>query len=111
MVGGALTYYSGDVNQTLPRDSQDHTHWYMLTGYTEWHGRHLFLDTQGTVSYGNFDGTRTMDIGSQARAALGKRAEEMIAAGADLGATFNYGALRVDPHFSLDGHHGARRLY
>jgi Autotransporter beta-domain len=75
----------------------------LLTGYTEWHGRHLFLDTQGSVSYGNFDGTRTMDIGSQARSASGKRAEEMVALGANLGASFNYRALEISPHFSLDG--------
>ncbi len=46
--GGALSIYRGDVSETLPRDSLTHEHWYMLTGYTDWRGKHVFLDTTGT---------------------------------------------------------------
>ena len=28
----------------------------MLTGYTDWRGKHVFLDTTGSVAYGSFDG-------------------------------------------------------
>ncbi len=44
--GGAFTFYTGDVAQDLPRDTRTNTQWYMLTGYTDWHGKHVFLDTR-----------------------------------------------------------------
>ena len=47
--GGALSFYSGDVSETLPRNSLTHEQWYMLTGYTDWRGKHVFLDTTGSA--------------------------------------------------------------
>ena len=47
--GGAFSFYSGDVSETLPRNSLTHEQWYMLTGYTDWRGKHVFLDTTGSV--------------------------------------------------------------
>ena len=44
--GGAFTFYTGDVTQQLPRATRTNTQWYMLTGYTDWRGKHVFLDTQ-----------------------------------------------------------------
>jgi hypothetical protein len=101
--GGAFTFYSGDVTQTLPRDTKTQTTWYMLSGYTSWKGRHLFLDTQLSAAYGNFNGTRDLTIGSTVRTATGKRAGLMGALGANMGATFNAGPLQIAPHLSLDG--------
>ena len=66
--GGAFTFYSGDITQTLPRDTKTHSQWYMLTGYTEWKGRHLFLDTQASAAYGNLDGTRDRSSWAASRA-------------------------------------------
>ncbi len=101
--GGALTFYSGDVTQSLPRDTKTHTSWYMLTGYSSWKGNHLFLDTQLSAAYGDFDGTRTLTVGSTVRDASGKRAGLMGALGGNMGAIFNAGALQITPHLSLDG--------
>ncbi len=101
--GAAFTFYSGDVVQTLPRDSKTHTQWYMLSGYTDWQGNHLFLDTQISAAYGSFKGVRDLTVGSQLREALGKRAALMGAIGANLGANFRSGSLTIAPHFSLDG--------
>ena len=101
--GGAFTFYSGDVTQSLPRDSKTHTAWYMLTGYTSWEGNHLFLDTQLSAAYGDFDGARTLTVGSSVRDATGKRAGLMGAMGANMGVIFKAGALQITPHFSLDG--------
>jgi len=100
--GGAFTFYSGDVTQSLPRDTKTHTAWYMLTGYTSWKGNHLFLDTQLSAAYGDFDGTRTLTVGSSERDATGKRAGLMGAMGGNMGAIFKAGALQITPHFSLD---------
>ena len=100
--GGAFTFYSGDVTQTLPRDTKTQTTWYMLSGYTSWKGRHLFVDTQLSAAYGNFNGTRDLTVGSSVREASGKRAALMGALGANMGATFNAGPLQIAPHFSLD---------
>ena len=101
--GGALSVYSGDVSETLPRSSLTHEFWYMLTGYTDWRGKHIFLDTTGSVAYGTLDGNRTLFIGNQARDAQGKRASLMGALGATSGVFFNWGPLNVTPHLALDG--------
>jgi hypothetical protein len=101
--GGALSVYSGDVSETLPRDSLTHEFWYMLTGYTDWRGKHVFLDTTGTVGYGSLDGNRDLIIGNQARDAQGKRAALMGALGATTGAFFNFVGVQITPHIALDG--------
>jgi len=101
--GGAFTFYSGDVIQTLPHDSKTHTQWYMLTGYTSWKGKHLFLDTQLSASYGNLNGTRDVNVSGSTREANGKRASLMGAGGANMGAIFGSDRFQITPHFSLDG--------
>lgn len=101
--GGALSVYSGDVSETLPRSSLTHEFWYMLTGYSDWRGKHIFLDTTGTVGYGSLDGHRTLVVGNQSRDALGKRASLMGSLGATTGAFFNFGFVNVVPHIALDG--------
>lgn len=101
--GGAFSFYSGDVIQTLPRASKTHTQWYMFTGYTDWKGKHLFLDTQLSAAYGNLNGTRDLIVGGSAREATGKRAALMGAAGANMGVMFGSDRLQIVPHVSLDG--------
>ena len=107
--GGALTFYASDVIETLPRKSQTNLQWYMLTGYTDWRGNHVFLDTKLDVGYGNLDGKRSLVIGDQDRVAEGKRASLLGALGGTTGLFFNYGGFDVIPHISLDGHVAARR--
>ncbi|HEX4105741.1 MAG TPA: autotransporter outer membrane beta-barrel domain-containing protein [Rhizomicrobium sp.] len=101
--GGALSIYSGDVSETLPRASITHEFWYMLTGYTDWRGKHIFLDTTGSVGYGSLDGNRDLIVGNQARDAEGKRAALMGSLGATTGAFFNLGFMEITPHLGLDG--------
>jgi len=101
--GGALSVYSGDVSETLPRASLTHEFWYMLTGYTDWRGKHVFLDTTGTVGYGSLDGNRDLIVGNQARDAQGKRASLMGALGATTGVFYNFGFMSIVPHIALDG--------
>ncbi len=101
--GGALTFYSSDINQTLPRASQTRLNWYMLTGYTNWRGNRAFLDTKLDIGYGNLKGTRQLLIGNQLRVAQGKRASLLGAIGATTGVTLKYNGFDIIPHFSLDG--------
>ena len=101
--GGALTYYSGDVSETLPRSSITHEQWYMLTGYTDWRGKHVFFDTTANLGYASLDGNRTMTIGDQSRDAMGKRAGLALSGGVNTGAIFKTGLLEITPHVSLDG--------
>ena len=100
--GGAFTFYSGDISQTLPRNTKTQTQWYMLSGYTHWQGRRLFLDTQGSFAYGDFVGTRDLAVGSALRRAEGKRAALMLALGGKMGAAFGNG-FKFTPHLSVDG--------
>ncbi|HEX4027465.1 MAG TPA: autotransporter outer membrane beta-barrel domain-containing protein [Rhizomicrobium sp.] len=101
--GGAFTFYTGDVTQDQPRDTRTNTQWYMLTGYTDWHGKHAFLDTQLSAAYGDFDETRFMDVGGLVREATSQRPGAMLALGANTGVTLHYSGIEVDPHVSLDG--------
>ena len=102
--GGAFTFYSGDADQLLPRATRTQTEWYMLTGYTDWKGRHVFLDTQVSAAYGNFTGLRSIQAGSITRTASSKRPGAMLALGANLGViTHVLGGVEIDPHVSLDG--------
>ncbi len=101
--GGALSFYSGDVSETLPRNSLTHEEWYMLSGYSDWRGKHVFLDTTGSVGYGTLDGNRTLVIGDQSRDAVGKRAGLLGALGATGGVFLKYGFLNIMPHVAVDG--------
>jgi hypothetical protein len=101
--GGAFTFYSGDVTQELPRATRTNTQWYMLSGYTQWSGKHAFLDTQVSAAYGDFDQTRTLSVGSVFRTATSRRPGAMLALGANTGVMLKYGGIEVDPHVSLDG--------
>jgi hypothetical protein len=101
--GGAFTFYSGDVVQTLPRATRTNTQWYMLTGYTDWKGKHLFFDTQLSAAYGAFDETRLLSVGGLQRVANSKRPGAMVALGANTGMMLHYSGIEIDPHVSLDG--------
>jgi hypothetical protein len=101
--GGAFTFYSGDVTQSLPRNTQTHTQWYMLTGYSQWKGRRLFVDTQMSFAYGDFVGKRDLVVGSSGREAQGKRAVLMGALGGKMGAIFGSRSLQFLPQLTLDG--------
>lgn len=102
--GGAFTFYSGDVDQLLPRATRTQTEWYMLTGYTDWRGKHVFLDTQLSAAYGNFTETRSIAVGNITRDALSKRPGVMLAGGVNMGLiTHVLGGIEIDPHVSLDG--------
>jgi hypothetical protein len=101
--GGAFTFYTGDVTQQLPRATRTNTQWYMLSGYTDWKGKHVFLDTQLSAAYGAFDEVRSLDVGGIFRAATSKRSGAMVALGANTGVMLHYAGIEVDPHVSLDG--------
>ncbi len=101
--GAALTFYSSDVIETLPRASTTNLQWYVLTGYTDWRGNHVFFDTKLDVGYGNLDGHRSLIIGDQNRVAEGKRASLLGSVGGTTGLFFNVAGLQLDPHVSLDG--------
>jgi uncharacterized protein with beta-barrel porin domain len=75
----------------------------MLSGYTNWKGKNVFLDTQLSVGYGNLTGDRGINIGGVARDAVSKRATEMVALGANTGVMLKYAGFQIDPHISLDG--------
>ena len=101
--GGAFTFYSGDVSQIAPRATKTQTEWYMVTGYTDWRGKHVFLDTQISAAYGNFAETRQLDAGSLTRVASSKRPGAMLALGANTGVILHALGMEVTPHISLDG--------
>jgi hypothetical protein len=101
--GGAFTFYTGNVTQELPRSTRTNTQWYMLTGYTDWRGKHVFLDTQISAAYGDFDETRILNVGGLFRTATSRRPGAMLALGANTGVMLKYSGIEVDPHISLDG--------
>jgi hypothetical protein len=106
--GAAFTFYTGDISEGGDRNSKTNTLWYMLTGYTDWRGKGLFVDTQFTVGYGNFKGKRILDLtfptgATYTREADSKRAALLGAIGLTAGANLRYGGLAVIPQVSVDG--------
>ncbi len=112
--GAAFTFYTGDVAETGDRNSKTQTLWYMLTGYSTWRGRGLFVDSQVNVGYGDFKGKRMLILDIPAsptvpadttftREADSKRAGLLASLGLTIGAQMKYGGLINIPQISLDG--------
>ncbi len=112
--GAAFTFYSGDVAETGDRVSKTQTLWYMLSGYSTWRGRGLFVDSQVNVGYGDFKGKRDLVLDIPAsptvptdttftREADSKRAGLLASIGLTIGAQMKYGWLVNIPQISIDG--------
>lgn len=112
--GGAFTFYTGDVQAgrtgAVPNAKTGEL-WYLLTGYSDWRGKGLFLDTQASVGYGQLKGKRfltlqipvTNGFTTFTREADNTHAALVGALGATMGAVMKYGATTVTPQLSLDG--------
>jgi len=101
--GGAFTFFSGDMNAKAPVLSKTNSEWYMATGYTDWHGKAFFLDTQATVGYAHLNGSRTIDVDSLVRTATNQHPAEYMAGGATAGVQYDWGGTVLMPQLSLDG--------
>lgn len=114
--GGALTFYAGDVNE-LSRNAHQNEQWYLLSLYSDWRGKGLFLDTKIDAGYGQIDGKRTLALlrptsyasywpNSAAyyiREADNKHAGALIAGSVATGAMMSYGAATLMPQVNIDG--------
>jgi hypothetical protein len=102
--GGAFTFFSGGMDAKAPLLQRTDSEWYMATGYTDWHGKIFFLDTQATVGYAHLDGSRSLDLtGGFSREATDSRPAEYLAGGATAGLQYNVAGAAVMPQLSLDG--------
>ena len=105
--GGAFTFYAGDVNE-LSRTSHENQQWYLLSLYSVWRGKGLFLDTKLDAGYGHVDGKRSISLvqpdgSTYTREADNKHAGALISGGVTTGMMFSYGATTLMPQLSLDG--------
>ncbi|MDR3528726.1 MAG: autotransporter outer membrane beta-barrel domain-containing protein [Rhizomicrobium sp.] len=110
--GGALTFYAGDVNE-LSRNAHVNEQWYMLSLYSTWRGKGLFLDSKLDVGYGNIDGKRNMllaipnsngsAVSYYGREADNKHAGALISGSVVTGVSYAYGAATLMPQINLDG--------
>ena len=113
--GGAFTFFGGGMSQKGPTDAKTQEEYYLLTGYTDWRGKGLFLDTQASVGYGSLKGKRYLTLTqpgvtsvdctttSLCREADSNRATELLSGGVTTGAIFNAGATVFTPQLSVDG--------
>jgi Autotransporter beta-domain len=111
--GGAFSFYSGDIVEPYPRDSHDNTLWYMFTGYTDWRGKGLFLDTKADIGYVDVKTKRFIDLtlpsatGGAATPfqdeADGHSPGLVGALGLTTGAILAYGSTTITPQISVDG--------
>jgi hypothetical protein len=109
--GGAFTFYAGDVNE-LSRNAHQNQQWYILSLYSDWRGKGLFLDTKVDAGYGHIDGKRTLAllvpdstgtfVTPYSRTAENKHAGALISGSIATGAMFTYGAATFMPQFNLD---------
>ncbi|HEY2446957.1 MAG TPA: autotransporter domain-containing protein [Rhizomicrobium sp.] len=101
--GGAFTFFSGAMDAKAPALQKTTSEWYMLTGYTDWHGRGFFLDTQASVGYAHLAGNRTINLNGFVRNAESIRPAEYMAGGATAGLQYGFAGAAVMPQISLDG--------
>jgi len=101
--GGAFTFFSGSMGAKAPVLQKTTSEWYMATGYSDWHGRGFFLDTQASVGYAHLAGSRTINLEGFARTAEDIRPAEYMAGGATAGLQYNWIGAAVMPQISLDG--------
>jgi outer membrane autotransporter protein len=101
--GGAFTFFSGGMSAKAPLLQKTDSEWYMATGYTDWHGRVFFFDTQATVGYAHLTGSRTIDLNGFKRTANNTRPAEYIAGGATAGLQYDVVGAVLMPQISLDG--------
>ena len=103
--GGAFTFYTGDVKQQLPRSSKTNTQWFMLSGYTHWQGKKLFLDTSISAAYGQFNTERPLNLvgATTTRFADSKHTGIMGAMGLKTGLMMRFLGIDTDPYVALDG--------
>lgn len=113
--GGAITFYAGDVNE-LARNAHQNQQWYLLSLYSDWRGKGLFLDTKIDAGYGHIDGKRTLVLqrpltystywpntsAVYLREADNKHAGALVSGSIATGAVLSYGAATFTPQFNLD---------
>jgi hypothetical protein len=106
--GGALTFYTGDIGEIGDRNGQTQSEWYQLSGYSDWRGRGLFLDTNIDVGVTQYKGKRNIVIDTSpsstfSRTALNKHTGVYLAGGLTTGAILKYGATTITPKIAFDG--------
>ncbi|HTT99535.1 MAG TPA: autotransporter outer membrane beta-barrel domain-containing protein [Rhizomicrobium sp.] len=110
--GGAVSFYSGDIVEAYPRDSHANTLWYMLTGYTDWRGKGLFLDTKVDVAYMTMKQKRYISLSIPNTSGSGSssfideadstRPGLVGSAGFTTGVILAYGSTTLTPQLSMD---------
>jgi hypothetical protein len=81
----------------------------MLSGYSVWRGKGLFLDTQLTAGYGDLSAHRFISLVDPKsntvlqRQADSKRSAVLGAAGMTTGANLVYGSTTLTPNIAIDG--------
>ncbi|MGZ6021315.1 MAG: autotransporter outer membrane beta-barrel domain-containing protein [Rhizomicrobium sp.] len=114
--GAAFTFYTGDVQAgsgTTKPTSKTGELWYLLTGYTDWRGRGLFVDSQVSVGYGQLKGKRFLDLtvpvaGTTNTTTFSREADSNRAAlvgtlGLTTGVLMKFGSTFFTPQLSIDG--------
>jgi len=112
--GGAFTFYTGDVQaggNSIAPNSKTGELWYLLTGYSDWRGRGLFVDSQVSVGYGQLKGKRFLNLSipitngftTFSREADSNRAALVGALGVTTGAVMKFGSTVLTPQIALDG--------
>ncbi|HUO93257.1 MAG TPA: autotransporter outer membrane beta-barrel domain-containing protein [Rhizomicrobium sp.] len=107
--GAAFTFFTGGMSQKEPTSAKTSSEYYLLTGYTDWRGKGLFIDTQGTVGYGTLKGRRYLTLTDTdnnttlSREAQGNRASELAAGSITTGGIFTAGGTVFMPQIDVDG--------
>jgi len=107
--GGAFTFFTGGMSAKEPTSSKTSSEYYLLTGYTDWRGKGLFIDTQGTIGYGNLKGKRYLTLTdstndtSLSREAESQRASELLAGSITMGGILTAGSTVFMPQVDVDG--------
>lgn len=108
--GGALTYFSGDVNE-IGKASHENQTWVVGTGYASVRGHGWFFDAKMDAGYGHIKGLRHIKLvtgtgssqSTYVRYAQNAHSALMVSGGISGGTSYTYGAFTFQPQASVDG--------
>jgi hypothetical protein len=107
--GGAFTFFTGGMSAKEPTSSKTSSEYELLTGYTDWRGKGLFVDTQATIGYGNLKGNRYLTLldsntgATLTRDAQSQRPTELLAGSVTMGGILTAGSTVFMPQVDVDG--------
>jgi uncharacterized protein with beta-barrel porin domain len=102
-LGAALTVAGVSIKDHGVSTGKTTGEWYLGTLYENWRQGDFFINGQGKLGIGQFDGSRTVALSSVTRVTDGSWWGYLASAGLSTGAVWNAGDFAITPELGIDG--------